>query len=416
MTCGTALPVGRFLAVIVFALAGPGAWIASAQTNTGNDGGTSNPTRLLVCEAADDSCLQGNPHYASSWSFDGTTGEVTSPASDSSTQLTIESMSSDKIVIRRLDPSGRSAVYSGAIHGNSVSGTVQWFSNAHPEAPTSGKWSGVFQGVPAAAGNSADTVGTSSQGLPLRLIECEGNGPCNGAWSFDGLNGTATWFAQSPVHAKLTIVRTDPDEITIRRTDLTDGNSAVYHGVRKGDMYSGAVIWSSPNNPGGASGHWTASVPQTTCDEGSNMTSADAKHIGQNALMFDLERDAFGCYIVAAKAGDAMSQTAVGLIYYKGNTSEIPQDYKQAFFWLRKAADQGVYAAQQTVSDMYMLGQGTAKDRELSKFYGDKAEEQKRDRQHQIERAEDRSDRAADRAANAMTGFVMGAVFGALLF
>ena len=65
---------------------------------------------------------------------------------------------------------------------------------------------------------------------------------------------------------------------------------------------------------------------------------------------------------------------------------------------------------------MYMLGQGTAKDRELSKFYGDKAEEQKRDRQHQIERAEDRADRAADRAANTMTGFVMAAVFGALLF
>jgi TPR repeat protein len=81
-----------------------------------------------------------------------------------------------------------------------------------------------------------------------------------------------------------------------------------------------------------------------------------------------------------------VAQTAVGLIYYKGNTSEIPQDYKQAFFWLQKAADQGVYAAQRTVSDMYMLGQGTPKDHELSKFYGDKAAEQKRDREHQIER------------------------------
>jgi len=35
-------------------------------------------------------------------------------------------------------------------------------------------------------------------------------------------------------------------------------------------------------------------------------------------------------------------------------------------------------------------------------------EEQKRERQHQIERAEDRADRAADRGVNAMTGFVMG--------
>ena len=315
MTCGAALPVWRFLAIMVFASAVLGIWTACAQTNTGDNSAASNPTRLLVCEAADDSCLQANRHYESEWSFDGTTGVVTSPASESNVQLAIESMAADKIVIRREDPSGRSATYSGTIHGNSVSGTVQWSSSTHPDTPTSGKWSGVFQGVPAAVASSTDTVGTSSQGLPLRLIECEGNGPCNGAWTFDGLNGTATWFTQSPVHAKLTIVRSDPDEITIRRTDLTDGNSAVYHGVRKGDTYSGAVI------------------------------------------------------------------------------------------------DQGVYAAQRTVSDMYMLGQGTPKDRDLSKFYGDKAEEQKRDRQHQIEREEDRADRAADRAANAMTGFVMGAVF-----
>jgi TPR repeat protein len=325
-------------------------------------------------------------------------------------------MSQDKIVIRRVDPSGRKATYSGTIHGNQVTGKVEWTSSAQTEAPSAGNWSAVFQNLPAAAQNSADASSSSAQGLPLRLLECEGGGPCNGAWTFDGVNGTATWFTQSPIRAKLTIVRSGPDEITIRRTNLTDGNSAVYQGTRKGDTYSGAVIWSSPNNPGGASGHWMASIPQTNCDAASNLSPADAMHIGQTALMFDLGRAAFGCYLVAAQAGDSMAQTAVGLIYYQGRTSEVPQDYKQAFFWLRKAADAGVYAAQRTVSDMYMLGQGTPQDRELSKFYGDKAAEQKRDREHQIERAQDRADHAADRAANAMTGFVMGAVFGALLF
>jgi TPR repeat protein len=61
---------------------------------------------------------------------------------------------------------------------------------------------------------------------------------------------------------------------------------------------------------------------------------------------------------------------------------------------------------------MYMLGQGTPRDPELSRFYGDKAAEQKRDWEHQQERA----DRSAGRAASALTGFVMGAVFGALVF
>jgi len=395
------------------------AWTVAAQTGSAQD----SATRLRICESADQSCHQPNPNYASEWSFDGTTGVVTSPASQSGTKLTIESMSQDKIVIRRVDPSGQSAKYSGTIHGNTVTGTVEWISsarseNAHPDTPTAGSWSAIFQNLAPAAQSSTNTSsqGLSTQGLPQRLIECEGGGPCNGAWTFDGLTGSATWYTQSPIRATLTVVRVDPDEITIRRTDLTDGNSAVYQGTRKGDIYSGAVIWSGPNQPGVGSGHWVASIPQTTCDPSANMTSADAMRVGQNALMFDLERAAFDCYLVAAQAGEPMAQTAVGLIYYQGRTREVPQDYKQAFFWLRKAADAGVYAAQRTVSDMYMLGQGTAKDRELSRFYGDKAAEQKRDREHQIERAEDRADRAADRAANAMTGFVMGAVFGALLF
>ncbi|HKI26787.1 MAG TPA: tetratricopeptide repeat protein [Candidatus Sulfotelmatobacter sp.] len=388
------------------------AWTAAARTASAQD----SATRLRICESADQSCLQPNPNYASEWSFDGTTGVVTAPASQSSTKLTIESMSQDKIVIRRADP-GRSATYSGTIHGNTVTGTVEWISSAHPDTPTAGSWSAIFQNLAPAAQSSAKTnTPELPQGLPQRLIECEGGGPCNGAWTFDGLSGTATWYTQSPIHAKLTVVRVDPDEITIRRTDLTDGNSAVYQGTRKGDTYSGAVIWSGPNQPGVSSGHWVASIPQTTCDAGANMSAADAMRVGQNALMFDLERAAFDCYLVAAQAGEPMAQTAVGLIYYQGRTREVPQDYKQAFLWLRKAADAGVYAAQRTVSDMYMLGQGTPKDRELSRFYGDKAAEQKRDREHQIERAEDRADRAADRAANAMTGFVMGAVFGALLF
>jgi hypothetical protein len=372
-------------------------------------------TSLQVCESTDQSCLQTNPNYASSWSFDGTTGIVTSPASGKDTQLTIDTLSSNKIVIRRVDPSGHSATYTGTIHGNNVTGTVQWDSN------TTGNWSAVFLNMPTAAQPSAAAPASaaavpSPQTLPQRLIECEGNGPCNGAWTFDGLNGSATWFTQTPVRAKLTIVRTDPGELTIRRTDLTDGNSAVYHAVLNGNTYSGAVIWSAPNNPGGASGHWTATIPQTSCDDAANLSSADAMRVGQNALMFDLHREAFDCYIVAAQAGDPMAQTAVGLIYYQGRTRDVPQDYKQAFYWLKKSADAGIYAAQRTVSDMYMLGQGTTKDRELSQFYAAKAAEQKRDKERQEDRADAAAERAADRAQNAMTGFVMGAAFGALLF
>ena len=40
----------------------------------------------------------------------------------------------------------------------------------------------------------------------------------------------------------------------------------------------------------------------------------------------------------------------------------MPQNYEQAQFWLQKAASQNVYAAEKTLADMYMLGQGTKRD------------------------------------------------------
>lgn len=412
---GAAVPV---ITAILFVTQHVGAQAASA------DSSPSNSTRMNVCESAGDACSQSNAQYNTVWSFDGTAGTITAPANDSAADLTIESMDQEKIVIHRVDRSGatagRSATYAGSIHGSHISGTVQWDWPGH--SPASGTWSAMLQGEPAPAQPSA-AQSSPVGGLPPRLLECEANGPCNAAWTIDGATGQATWFLRTPVRATLTIIHSDPDDIVIRRTDLTDGNSAVYSGTLRGDTYSGAVIWSSPGHPGGASGHWSASVPQTTCDPSANLSSDDALNVGRNALMFNLRRAAFDCYIVAAKAGDSTAQTAVGLIYYQGTNSEVPQNYEQALFWLQKAATHDVYAADKTLADMYMLGQGTKRDPELAKFYGDKAAELKRDmereqdRQERAEaRYEEHQERAADRGAQVLTGFVMAATFGAFLF
>jgi hypothetical protein len=390
-----------------------------------------NATRLSECESADNSCAQPNAQYSSMWSFDGTTGTITSPASDSGAELTIESMDQDKIVIRRVDKSGptagRSATYTGSIHGSHINGIIEWQWPDHPNAPTTRIWSAELQDQPTAAQAmptmSSSSNPSSSGGLPPLLLECENNGPCNAAWSIQGSSGKATWFLQKPLRAELTIVRSDPNDILIRRTDLTDGNSAVYYGTLRGNTYSGAVVWSGPGHPGDASGHWSATVPQTACDANANLSSDDALQIGRNALMFNLRRAAFDCYLVAAKTGDATAQTAVGLIYYQGSNADVPQNYEQALFWLKKAAAQDVYAANKTLADMYMLGEGTKRDPEISKFYADKAAEQKldmereQDRQERAQaRAEEHAERAADRGAQVLTGFVMAATFGAFLF
>lgn len=374
------------------------------------------PTRMIECESVNDACSQSDAHYNVIWAFDGAEGTANSPNGSAGTRLTIEKFDGETIVVRRFDRAGASAglsgLYTGTVEGKHISGTVKWSWLDHPGFPASGTWSAIIQDQPAAQSASGAATGNGgSEAIPPRLLECEGVGRCSGAWIINGSEGTATWFAQTPVRAKLTVVRSEPDDILIRRMDTSDGSSAVYSGRRHGDQISGTVIWSSPGNPGGASGTWSASVPQTVCETQANLTSADALRVGQNALMFHMERDALDCYIVAAKTGDPLAQTAVGLLLYQGRYG-IPQDYKQALFWLRKAADQGSYAAQKTVADMYMLGQGTAPDPNLSSFYAAKANEQKREQ----ERREDRADRAAASRANMLTGFVMGAVFGALLF
>lgn len=378
-------------------------------------GQTAPPARLLICEAANDVCTLPNAHYSITWNFQGTEGTASLPNGSGGSRLTIEKFDGQTIAVRRFDRAGATAglsgLYTGTIEGNRITGTVKWSWLGHPDHPSSGMWAAVIP-APQPGSDSENAAIAAWTGLPPLLLECEGTGPCNGAWSTHGSEGTAIWFAQNPVRAKLEVVRSAQDDILIRRTDTSDRNFAVYSGARHGNQISGTVIWSSPGHPGGSSGTWSASVPQTVCQAEANLTSRDALRIGQNALMFRREKDALGCYVVAAKTGDPLAEMAVGMIYYHGQDTAVPQDYKQALFWLRKAADQGVYAAQKTVSDMYMLGQGTPRDAELSRFYAEKAAEQKRD----WERAQDRANRAASSAAGALTGFVMGTIFGALMF
>src|ERR1700752_3618020 len=100
MRYGECCPVRRCLSLLVVVLS---ALCSLAAASAGQDAAAPNPTRMRVCESTDQSCLNPNPNYLAQWSFDGTTGVVTSPASESGTQLTIDSMSHDKIVIRRVD-------------------------------------------------------------------------------------------------------------------------------------------------------------------------------------------------------------------------------------------------------------------------------------------------------------------------
>jgi hypothetical protein len=377
------------------------------------------PARMLACESKTDSCKQANATFDMVWTFYGTDGTANFPANPAGSPIAIEKFDSNSIVVRRVDAqgptAGLTALYTGTVQGTHITGTVQWSWPGHPDYPTSGSFSAILQDQLAAStaaptGSTTSSAATATGPLPNELLVCE-NGNCNAAWIFHGTEGTGTWFTRNTIKANLTVLRSEPDYIVIGRTDTTDGVSARYAGSPHGDHWSGTIVFSTPGHPGETTGTWTATIPQTACNPQADLEAPDALRIGQNALMFKRDSDALGCYIVAAKDGDATAQTAVGLIYYQGRPA-VPQDYKQAFYWLHKAADQGVYAAQRTVAEMYKAGQGTARDATLSGIYTARADEQKHDKERQEDRQMEREERAADRRAQVLSSFVLGASFG----
>ena len=56
------------------------------------------------------------------------------------------------------------------------------------------------------------------------------------------------------------------------------------------------------------------------------------------------EKTDIGATIKAAEQGDADAQYKLGFMYNKGEG--VPQDYKKAFYWCTKAAEQGLVNAQ----------------------------------------------------------------------
>jgi TPR repeat protein len=78
-----------------------------------------------------------------------------------------------------------------------------------------------------------------------------------------------------------------------------------------------------------------------------------------------------GTVLAYAQAGDAYRQNQMGKIYYYGKL--MPQDYEAAVEWWQKAADQGNYAAQVSLSHAYRYGEGVAKDEKLANYWLEKS-------------------------------------------
>ena len=79
--------------------------------------------------------------------------------------------------------------------------------------------------------------------------------------------------------------------------------------------------------------------------------------------------------LLKAKQGDPDAQFALGGYYFHGG-SVVPQDYEQAVYWFRQAAEQGDSYAQFYLGSCYYEGKGVPKAKQEAIYWYYKSAEQ----------------------------------------
>ncbi len=86
------------------------------------------------------------------------------------------------------------------------------------------------------------------------------------------------------------------------------------------------------------------------------------------------DQESIAAFEQQAASGDAAAQCGLGMMYYGGQG--VRQDYAQAVFWFRKAADQRNDEAQHNLGVLYRDGQGVPQDYAQAALWFRKAAEQ----------------------------------------
>ena len=79
--------------------------------------------------------------------------------------------------------------------------------------------------------------------------------------------------------------------------------------------------------------------------------------------------------LLKAKQGDPGAQFALGECYYYGNR-DVSQDYEQAVYWFRQAAEKGNSYAQFYLGSCYDNGKGVPKDKQEAIYWYYKSADQ----------------------------------------
>ena len=90
--------------------------------------------------------------------------------------------------------------------------------------------------------------------------------------------------------------------------------------------------------------------------------------------LFSCAQESFESLKNKAQNGDLEAQYILGVRYFDGEG--VAQDKKQALFWWRKAADQGLPEAQYSIGACYYNGNGVGQDKKQAVNWYRKAADQ----------------------------------------
>lgn len=151
---------------------------------------------------------------------------------------------------------------------------------------------------------------------------------------------TCTSFTSAGAHYKdCTATGPASDGIGAYEAEL-HGDKVTFHGTKWDRQYMKYGTWQPATEVSRAQSHTPPELtqPDPSGDAGVSLVSIDPDVLAK------------------ANAGDAVAQYKVGYDYYLGHG--VVQDYSEAAFWWRKAADHGYASAQNNLGVLYTTGQG----------------------------------------------------------
>lgn len=234
--------------------------------------------------------------------------------------------------------------------------------------------------------------------LPAFMYECEAHqceNPHSGGaiWLFEGDRGVAMW--KYTAIANLTVTSFDGHNLMVHRADPRGTYSTPfaadglyihdYPGVLEGDRIEGMP-----------SGYWRATIPEHLCEPFSQcpISVDQVVQLGQFASKAKLYTSGLRCFLIASGQGNPEAQGLVGLMLRDGVGA--PQNYAEALYFLKKAADRDDYNGELALSQMYDAGMGMPKSPELAAYWKNRAQQRAQQLQAQAE-----AQRAQEQARNA---------------